>query len=112
MAPMYRLSVFTTSGPPSCSLMVVKPARSPNRMVVSRSTPPIESAFGFSASRSTSCGLTRARNCFCMRSFSRWLITATAAVAVTQLLSPASTGAAIGYTMSKRSNPTTPSKPA
>ena len=76
MADMYRLSVATTASDPSFSLMVVKPARSPKRMVAVRCWPRMESEFGSAARRSTSCGLTRARNCRVMRAFSRWFTTA------------------------------------
>ena len=76
IADMYILSVATTASEPNCSLMVVNPARSPNRMVAVRCSPRMDKASGLAAKRSTSCGLTRARNWRVMRAFSRWFTTA------------------------------------
>ena len=93
---MYKFNVLTTAGPPSTSLMLVNPAKSPNKIVASRSTPPMESALGFSDNISTNCGDTRARNCLVTRCFSRLVITAIATVVTSHALKPLVTGAAIG----------------
>ena len=104
MADMYRLSVATTASDPSFSLMVVKPARSPKRMVAVRCWPRMESEFGSAASRSTSCGLTRARNCRVMRAFSRWFTTAAVETLAACEAMAQSTGTATGNIRSCMAN--------